>query len=584
MFNTIVNYYEVIKWMLKDSLFRFRKMSILIIIGEAIGVFLQASAILLAIQYVYMLEKNEYLTMFVISGYPRELIELFIIVCVMVFTLLFVAAMLLYLSGTKMYHLRIHYQKFCSKRVLSNYYDCRFHTNFNREYNESKIMCLTSSDSTFCGRVLRMTLSLIRPLIIFAVSLPIMVYLETRVSVIVIILAFISLLFQYKVSKAAAGYSINVERNAGAASKERRELFNSLSLAPKNINSELVNEYIDKAYGRGSLNKFYSALYGRLLSLEKSSFISNILIAAGIFFILVILIREALLYDKSWTIVVAYIVAVRFTLMSLRQVNRLLTSINRFYPQLKRYYQFIIDTESIPAENKNTERRNYKNESCTDEFMLGNSSNGIIAILSNLQTNYSCYIEVSNLINKDLNKQSTPFIITGYAPWIPAPMYKLFGFKENICNKKILDFFNRLKSNNDSRNHEIYNLFNHISENKWNDIPIEHKFLLSVISAYEDDSDIIVVQIKELYQLSEELREKVLDTLKNKTIILDCGKDLVFFEEISVEKVVIFKNGLIDSIKETTWAKVNKKSLKQWLKQKNDRKNSCEEEFEPDDI
>ena len=85
---------------------------------------------------------------------------------------------------------------------------------------------------------------------------------------------------------------------------------------------------------------FYEAFKGWVAGGGKSEFVGNMLIAIGVFLILLILGGDVLRTGEGWADVIVYILALQFAFSELRTLTRVITNMNRFYPQFRQYKRF----------------------------------------------------------------------------------------------------------------------------------------------------------------------------------------------------------------------------------------------------
>ena len=102
------------------------------------------------------------------------------------------------------------------------------------------------------------------------------------------------------------------------------------------------------AFTSGSIAEHLDAFIGRLRAGSESEFLTNLLMALGLTVILAMKGAELLSSGQGWGELAAYIVALRFNLQSTTQASKILTNINRFYPQVARHVHFVQSMQGLP--------------------------------------------------------------------------------------------------------------------------------------------------------------------------------------------------------------------------------------------
>ena len=185
--------------LVRDSIFRFKKDFILILITGISGTFFQIAAIGQVIYYARMFEKGN---TFDILGYklnPRSL-DLFILSMAVLLLLLLLSSFLVYYSNSKIIKLSCSYETFCSKKVFS-IIACRrgiVSPGLLSFYDDGELLKLTGRDARFCGRILRLLIILVQPTVTFIIALGALFYIDVLLTVIVLLVAGGSMFFHYR--------------------------------------------------------------------------------------------------------------------------------------------------------------------------------------------------------------------------------------------------------------------------------------------------------------------------------------------------------------------------------------------------
>jgi ABC-type multidrug transport system fused ATPase/permease subunit len=184
-----------------------------------------------------------------------------------------------------------------------------------------------------------MQLEAVVPFITFVAALIIFLYIRFDLSILLLVLMGAASIIHYRINKTGARMSALMESSIVPATQEKRELIQRLK--GLSIHPSFVKHWIYNHFDRGATIKNLDAAERRRIATEKSKLISNILFSLAVFFVLIIIGTRAFRVNGGWTSLVVYLVALRFCFANFQNVNSKLTSINRFYPQFRRYFLFI---------------------------------------------------------------------------------------------------------------------------------------------------------------------------------------------------------------------------------------------------
>jgi hypothetical protein len=104
------------------------------------------------------------------------------------------------------------YEEFCAQRVYSLFSDSICFDHSARYLDDVCLVRLVRSDSRVAGRVLRLILSLIIPVLSLSVSFFVLLFIEYKLTLLVCILGLAFVYFQYYISKSAAIQSMRFEK------------------------------------------------------------------------------------------------------------------------------------------------------------------------------------------------------------------------------------------------------------------------------------------------------------------------------------------------------------------------------------
>lgn len=332
---SLQRYFAVIKWIVTDSVLRFRRKSIFAVSSGIAGVILQMVALAIAVIYVNLLESSSTIRWFDYTILPRTSIWLLFIFFVVILAVLLLSSTLIYYSRKEIIRLRIAYEKFCVHRIVSMVKQGNAFSSSHAvtKFDITNFLKLINIDSNYCGKALQTLLNIIRPLLTLILAFIVLLYMDWKLTLSLIALTMIFFMLQYKIGLAAASYSTLMEQFAPKNSQEKKNLLLELKMSQDGKNDMWLEEKLNT----DTIKKYYSAYEFRLSSVEKSSLIGNIFFAICVAFILFYLVGSAILYDRDWAGILLILLALRYGLVSLNQFSRTTTSLNQLYPQFNRY-------------------------------------------------------------------------------------------------------------------------------------------------------------------------------------------------------------------------------------------------------
>ena len=392
--DSLTRYIITFRWLLTDSVWRFRLQFFMICMTSFLGILLQVGAFGQVLYYARLLEQGEKFNFIRQSFDVSSSIELFIVFVVSILFFLLLSSWLIYFSRSKIITLGRKYEEFCSKRIFL-LLNSSFATGILDEatYDDKILYRLSTSDSRYCGRVLRIITNTFIPIITFAVNFLVLLYINFFLTLVVFILMTISLLFLYKINVKGATNSNLMEQYARKAATEKRQIIARQQL----VATPLTAMSIERSFISGEQKRYLDAFEGKLQAVFKSEFVSNVFFAIIISVILLMLGIFIFHKKAGWGELIIYLIALRYGLVNLRQVNKQLTSINRFYPQVRRYFHFI---EAV--------KNNFNSHSVDDKYTITANSKFISKFYESYQLKAGNRIGL--ICSVELNRYTLPFI------------------------------------------------------------------------------------------------------------------------------------------------------------------------------
>lgn len=348
LLQVILRYIKLLNWLIKDSLLRHRKKVLSILISEFIAITLQVQAIGLAIYYIRALENNKIIHFAGQNFEARTSLLLLMCFGVCISFSLIISAGLEYFSRTKLIKIWRLYEEFCSKRIIW-LLGCNLRIWLPHEHNfinNKTIVNLVRRDSRYCGRIFGLLIGAINPFVTLIISSLALFYINLFLTSIILLLISVSLFFLYKINVNGARSTMLMEQYSGKAALEyRRVIHRQQNLPLPKIISH--NSRDEKIFEIDNVKKYLDAFEGRLKAVVNSELISNIVFSLSICTIFIILGTRIILEGEGWSRTLTYIIALRYSFSTFKQLVRRMTSINRFYPHLKRYFDFIENTRNV---------------------------------------------------------------------------------------------------------------------------------------------------------------------------------------------------------------------------------------------
>ncbi|MDA0802456.1 MAG: hypothetical protein O2819_01675 [Planctomycetota bacterium] len=342
-------YTAFLRWMASDAFWRFRWLVIGVIAAGAAAVALQIKAIALTIYYTHLFEDNKTFTLFGHSYHPRESMALLLGFGSAVLVALVISAVLQYASRVWTLLLRRRYAEFCSIRVLAILKGAP-HTvpGSPLRFDDATATALVRSESLYCGRMVSIAVGVVTPAICFIASVGVLFYVHWTLTLLLVGMIGVCSIFLYRVNVKGALYSHLAEKHGrGAVAEYRRivQAHKSAIIVQRDFDAET-------SVRSDPIKNYFDAYMVRLRVVADSELIGNIFLGVVLAISMVALGRGAILRGSGWEGMVAYLVALRYALVTFRGGVRTITSFNRFYPQVRRYFDFVrwsVESDAPPA-------------------------------------------------------------------------------------------------------------------------------------------------------------------------------------------------------------------------------------------
>ncbi len=334
-------YSALLRWLFTDSLVRFSHDAVRLTAFGIASISAQLVTILILHRYVSALEQDFALAVGHISVQARSPVTLVLIGFIVLFLLL-LSAVLTYRSQRGALQLWEHYEAFCGKRAISLVTLATWETAARNSWmggNNARMNNILQKDPRYSGIVLRMLALSIIPALQVIVYLGMMLYLDVRATLIIIAINACALSFLYSQSREAARSSHLIEKQAKESAKLRHALQQVAMTSPAAL--AVNDDRLSAVFERGEHKRFMDLILGRVEILRRTQMTAQMTAGFSIAFVIVLMGGVAVGTGYGWGDIIVYLLVLRGTSTGLSTVARTATAVNRFYPQLRRHFEFV---------------------------------------------------------------------------------------------------------------------------------------------------------------------------------------------------------------------------------------------------
>ena len=347
-------YVELMRWISADSILRYPWKCTTIVATGIIATALEINAIALVMYYGRLLSDGDSLDLMGTLYEARSSFSLLIAIAIATFLSLLCSALLTWYSRLSTLRLRKIYELFCSKRALETISGGNLFPldNQGNPLADSFINRITRMDARYCGRIMVAVLTGLAPLVIVLVACIGLFVIDPILSLGIMVLLGVCGATMWQIGISGAKASNEVEKNQKATSRVYKQslgLFKSSS-----IDTASDSDWVDRnVFDDEGVSSFYKYYEKRLRVTEHSQLSSNLLLALSVFAIIIVFGNQAITQNTGWEQLIIYLLALRYALVNVKKIFTKITNINRFYPQLRRYLDFIKHVEKTDCKNTN---------------------------------------------------------------------------------------------------------------------------------------------------------------------------------------------------------------------------------------
>ncbi|MGH9338758.1 MAG: hypothetical protein ACRD1R_04020, partial [Acidobacteriota bacterium] len=339
-------YIKVARWLFHDSLMRFRRDTIQVVVLRSLSVAGQLASVVILMHSIRTLETGERFQVLDWTIEARSVEALSAVLGVLC-TALLIMVFGDFLARQKAVTLMCEYETFCLKRLIAR--TSRLPHPATPQANDyvtgiTSVFARLQKDARYAGLVLRQCLLSIAPLLQVLIYGLALWYLEPKVFAMIILLVAIGVWFLYKQSLYGAKCSLAIERLIRPAGAERLRMMKMVRAAPLPL--ELEDERIKRFFDGGAFKALNDAIYGRLRVILQTDLTAKLLTVFGVASGVTVLGIRAIEENSGWGLIIVYVLVLRACFDSGRAVTVAITSMNRYYPQVSRYVAFIDASEA----------------------------------------------------------------------------------------------------------------------------------------------------------------------------------------------------------------------------------------------
>ena len=529
-------YASFLKWFLPDAVRQYKISVVLVIATSTIGVGFQALTYGAIIYYANLLASGDHLVadlyLTQIDLNPRESLTLLMVVSVATLIFLSLSTASVYFARTGNIKIGRRYNEYCIERLLDLVARNKqpvLETPEGKFIDERYLMRIMIGDARICGRVQRVMLDMIVPIVTLLISFGVLLHQNAELTFIILACMSGYVGLQAHVSRSGAKNTKKFESYAPLVARMLREMLRQRAVTASHLPKKVPLKY--KSYRSvsdrtGAIRSQLNAFEGRVRATEQSRLVSGLFTAIMVGLLLFILGQKIITSGIGWGELLVYLVALRFAMTSLQLVFGQLTTVNRFYPQIQRYGRFVcaypatlpekLPDISLPTTLHINSSLNIEGES---EILI--SQGDSVAILTSFainKYNYAYLIkQVSEVANFSLDQALANALFI-------SSNHSLAGYTlRQIFSLKKKDEFSHIDLPDtylDELRTIIPGLDIHISSNQWEQTSKKLQSLLLLKSVESCDEKLILIDSKLIHGAGSDDFAKVMGQLNNKLLLI----------------------------------------------------------------
>jgi len=325
---------------------------------EFFGLSLQVSSIGVLLQFETSIEKANEALEFLLPSLNLSESAIVILVSFVIMILYISSSLLIYRSRINILSVGSKYEELCFKRVVNKILSEGFNDNDFKNTVESKVIKLAKSDSRISGLIVKYLIKTIVPLLTVLVATIALIRLDTQLTILLLIPLIGYLVIAYKINIQGAGAARKMEESAKKSAVDLTGKLRKVDKIPffyQNTEQEYYEKIVEEPIYVQNINHYEK----RLRVTEENIYVLNILLALCLCIVVITYTARSGMNNFDWIALTTYIIALRYAHSNIKKVTSYFTSINRFYSNYKRYFQFVND-ESL-SKTKNDRSKSLEN-------------------------------------------------------------------------------------------------------------------------------------------------------------------------------------------------------------------------------
>lgn len=350
--------------------------------------------------------------------------------------------------------------------------------------------------------------------------------------------------FHYRNNLKGALLSSQMEASAPLMGRQKRRIL-KVALREDVVDDDFI-EWTDACYCSGDIDMNLNGYRGRYQTLENARYINDFtmaLVLTGVTFVVGV---KAFNNSAVWGELIVYLVALRYCLNHLKKTMVAFTSINRFYPQFSRYFNFL---KLYNSEHKSSfEKLPPVTISGMDHGNRGTKVKfgDVISLAGPVKVDiWSIRVYLKDLFKKNDNYidsilRSVCFVRNNDVFLSGLSFRELLGLPavfrlQDLKDEALIRGFNLLQLEGLPKC-----LDSNLSRSDWDNINDELKCSLSLLGGLLSENQLIFIDQCVMENLFPEFRANLLAGLCKKIIVLCVGNDFELLGKSSESHISIF--------------------------------------------
>ncbi|AQT69607.1 hypothetical protein STSP2_02801 [Anaerohalosphaera lusitana] len=565
-------YAQIAGWIAKDGLLKYKVRAAATVVAGTMSGMLQAAALGQAVYYAKLLERGNTVAFFGFYFDPRKSLVLITIASIGVLITLLVSSLLQFFSRYQAIRINTIYEEFCVKRGIKTAanFQVLHSTNVSCPPDEKIVRRICHSDCRLAGRALRLLLWAVGPFTQLVIFVSILFYLDQIATIFAGLAALATGYFLYRINQSATADSrIYEDSGPGAATEKAQLIHQACSITQFGH----VPSWYEDVYSNGQIDVNRKAYEARLSVTERSRLVVGILSAIIIGVAIVYFGGKSIVAGTSWGALLAYIYMLKRSTQLTEQIAITITSVNRFYPQIKRYYEFITHSNTPPSSKQCLSGPDeVPTGKLGSEAVAGTESEYIlkagrpIALLSPYQINrYSLAHTIESLLSESYITSvlpSTCFISKNYS----IPPFTLRNFlylSDDVTRTELSDQLAAAGLKPESLQTLPQNIDSVIYPDQWQNLDPTLRYAIAMQAVCNSSYKWVLIDRIVVTTLPKATYDHYLNRLeKIFIIVVDSPKiDYKKIGSYNEERVIVLKNSAIAGIGSPEWALDNKEQI-----------------------